>query len=114
MLDFGSLKKPMFKPGPIPTWYIPCMGPTPAEQPVLPINRAKDAEVLDAKPQAFLFLLTLLLAKAEQVLLAPDKETIRNGNGRGNDTLAHIVLGQEFETVRNVGNQDYTILTGCI
>ena len=88
-----ELKKPMFKPEPIPTWYIPCMGPTPAEQPVLPINRAKDAEVSGAKPQAFLFLLPLLLAKAEQVLFAPDKETIRNGNWGCDHSLAHIVLG---------------------
>ena len=82
----------MFKPGPIPTWYIPCMGPTPAEQPVLPINRAKDAEVLDAKPQAFLFLLTLLLAQTEEVLFAPDKETIRNGNRRCDYALTHVVF----------------------
>ena len=68
------------------------MGPTPAERPILPVNRAKDAKVLGAEPQAFFFLLTLLLAKAEQVLLAPDKETIRNGNGRGDYAFAHIVF----------------------
>ena len=90
------------------------MGPTPAQRPVLSVNRAKDAKVLDTEPLAFFFLLTLLLAKAEQVLLAPDKETVRNGNGRGNDTLSHIVFGQELETVRNVGNQNDTILTGRI
>ena len=99
-----ELKKSMFRPEPIPTWYIPCMGPTPAQRPVLPINRAKGAKALGTKPQAFLFLLPLLLANTEQVLLASDKETIRNRNRRCNDTLTHIVLRQELETVRNVGN----------
>ena len=82
----------MFKPEPIPTWCIPCMGPTPAQRPVLPVNRAIDAKVSGAKPQAFFFLLTLLLAKAEQVLLAPDKETILDGNGRGDYAFTHVVL----------------------
>jgi hypothetical protein len=51
----------------------------------------------------------MLAGNTKHVLLAANKQTIRDWNGRGNHSLSHVVLGEQFKFPIHVRHEDNAV-----